>query len=230
MAAAAGRAAAAAGTAGGGRIRAGAPAGLMADMIAGINMPLSRSIAWPAPSCVGGAGSGRRAAHRCRWWRPGPPPATDHRGSGRCPQRDPARSAPRSAPRRGRAGPPRWRSATASAGSVTGRRRGQAWSAASSARRGQAGRRPAAVSAGLVSAGSVSAGLVSAGVVRPGVVSGDVPARAWSGAASDPGVVSGDVPSPGVVNGRRAQPRRGQASSAWTRPSPSAGPSASAAG
>ena len=32
--------------------RAGAgPAGLTADMIAGITMPLSRSIAWPAPSC-----------------------------------------------------------------------------------------------------------------------------------------------------------------------------------
>src|SRR6478752_6848811 len=29
---------------------AGAPAGLMADMIAGIKTPLSRSIAWPAPS------------------------------------------------------------------------------------------------------------------------------------------------------------------------------------
>ena len=103
---------------------AGAPAGLTADMIAGINIPLSRSIAWPAPSCWR-RWSGRRAARRCRWW-PGPPPATDHRGSGRCPQRDPARWAPRSAPRPGRAGPPRGdRRSERRVGDR--RRRGQAW-------------------------------------------------------------------------------------------------------
>src|SRR4030081_9614 len=52
-AAAAGRGAAAAGTAevaAAAASAAGAPAGLTADMIAGITMPLSRSIAWPAPS------------------------------------------------------------------------------------------------------------------------------------------------------------------------------------
>src|SRR3954470_12215186 len=49
----AGSAAAAAGTAeaaAAAASAAGAPAGLTADMIAGINTPLSRSMAWPAPS------------------------------------------------------------------------------------------------------------------------------------------------------------------------------------
>src|SRR4051794_35387214 len=49
----AGRAAAAAGVGEGAAAAAsaaGAPAGLTADMIAGITMPLSRSMAWPAPS------------------------------------------------------------------------------------------------------------------------------------------------------------------------------------
>ena len=45
MAAAAGRAAAAAGMAAAAASAAGAPAGLTADMIAGITMPLSRSMA-----------------------------------------------------------------------------------------------------------------------------------------------------------------------------------------
>ena len=45
MAAAAGSAAAAAGTAAAAASAAGAPAGLTADMIAGINTPLSRSMA-----------------------------------------------------------------------------------------------------------------------------------------------------------------------------------------
>src|SRR5262245_4524150 len=52
-AAAAGTAAAATGTAevaAAAASAAGAPAGLMADMIAGIKTPFSRSIAWPAPS------------------------------------------------------------------------------------------------------------------------------------------------------------------------------------
>ncbi len=50
---AAGTAAAAAGTAevaAAAASAAGAPAGLMADMIAGIKTPLSRSMAWLAPS------------------------------------------------------------------------------------------------------------------------------------------------------------------------------------
>ena len=127
------------------------------------------------------------------------------RGSGRCPPRDPARSAPRSAPHQGRAGPPRWRSATASAGSSADGVVRPAWSG----RVGQAGRSAPAWSGetGLVRAGFVSAGSVSAGRGQaPASASrrqAEHPAwsgRAWSGRVwSAPGVVEAGCGQPGAV-------------------------------
>ena len=118
------------------RVRPAARAGgLTADMIAGITMPLSRSIAWPAPSWLAALVRSPMMPPLLRA-RASARPATGHPGSGRCPSAgsspigaeigtSPVAAGPRSRPASA-PGP-----ASVSAGGVGQSRRGQrrVWSA-----------------------------------------------------------------------------------------------------
>ena len=152
-------------------------------------MPLSRSIAWPAPSWSAMLSTGRRAGRRCRRWRRASPPATGRERIG-------ARQGIQTDRRRDRHLAGRRQAAVASGDS-----------AASVSADGVV--RPGAVRPGAAPVGLVSAGLASAGSVRPGPVAVSDGSVALVRPA--PGVVRPGVVRPGVVRPGRGQPRCGEA-------------------
>ena len=229
MAAAAGRAAAAAGTAAAAASAAGAPAGLMADMIVGIKTPLSRSIAWPAPSVLAAldqvaeqaaaaAGGGR--GRRQRW-------ITEDRVRTRSGiQPWPDRHLARGGQGRG-AGDRRSR-----APDRDRRRRGQAWSGVGPAGSAPVGlvsaRRQRRIGQRRVGQRGVGAGSSGGRYARP--ARGQRSGRRWSGAAAPDVVRPATFPAP-VWSDRAPCPAPARStSSAYPSPSRSAGSSASAAG